>query len=135
MWEDISIKQIVWVNQRAQYLISSCIIRSLCLFPPAVPQVLDTLSDSASSTTANDLDLIFLKGIMESPVVSFLSAYSRVISDLNMLQSLKKKKKYIIPLHYIILLSSHQINTFMKYWFELKFILSQLFYSFTCILS
>lgn len=36
----------------------------------AVPQVLDTLSDSNSSTTANDLDLIFLKGIMESPVVS-----------------------------------------------------------------
>ncbi|XP_046894623.1 MAGUK p55 subfamily member 2a [Hypomesus transpacificus] len=35
---------------------------------PAVTQVLDTLSDSTSSTTANDLDLIFLKGIMESPV-------------------------------------------------------------------
>lgn len=30
--------------------------------------LLDTLSDSTSSTTANDLDLIFLKGIMESPV-------------------------------------------------------------------
>ncbi|XP_071374659.1 MAGUK p55 subfamily member 2-like isoform X2 [Centroberyx affinis] len=36
---------------------------------PAVPQVLDTMSDSTtSSTTANDLDLIYLKGIMESPV-------------------------------------------------------------------
>ncbi|XP_078140836.1 MAGUK p55 subfamily member 2a isoform X2 [Centroberyx gerrardi] len=35
---------------------------------PAVPQVLDTMSDSTtSSTTANDLDLIYLKGIMESP--------------------------------------------------------------------
>lgn len=32
--------------------------------------VLDTLSDSTGSTMANDLDLIFLKGIMESPVVS-----------------------------------------------------------------
>lgn len=32
--------------------------------------VLDTLSDSTGSTAANDLDLIFLKGIMESPVVS-----------------------------------------------------------------
>ncbi|XP_055049749.1 MAGUK p55 subfamily member 2a [Misgurnus anguillicaudatus] len=31
-------------------------------------QMLDTVSDSNSSTTANDLDLIFLKGIMESPV-------------------------------------------------------------------
>ncbi|KAJ8254577.1 hypothetical protein COCON_G00211890 [Conger conger] len=37
---------------------------------PAVQQVLDTLSDSTSSTTANDLDLIFLKGIMESPVAA-----------------------------------------------------------------
>ena len=35
-------------------------------------QALDTLSDSTSSTTANDLDLIFLKGIMESPVVRTL---------------------------------------------------------------
>lgn len=35
-----------------------------------VPQVSDTMSDStASSTTANDLDLIYLKGIMESPLV------------------------------------------------------------------
>uniref|UniRef100_A0A7N6C1T6 Membrane protein, palmitoylated 2a (MAGUK p55 subfamily member 2) n=1 Tax=Anabas testudineus TaxID=64144 RepID=A0A7N6C1T6_ANATE len=34
-----------------------------------VPQVSDTMSDStASSTTANDLDLIYLKGIMESPL-------------------------------------------------------------------
>uniref|UniRef100_A0A674N871 MAGUK p55 scaffold protein 2a n=1 Tax=Takifugu rubripes TaxID=31033 RepID=A0A674N871_TAKRU len=35
---------------------------------PFRPQVVDTMSDStASSTTANDLDLIYLKGIMESP--------------------------------------------------------------------
>nr|XP_015217727.1 PREDICTED: MAGUK p55 subfamily member 2 isoform X3 [Lepisosteus oculatus] len=34
----------------------------------AMHQGLDTLSDSPSSTTANDLDLIFLKGIMESPI-------------------------------------------------------------------
>uniref|UniRef100_A0AAX7VM57 MAGUK p55 scaffold protein 2a n=1 Tax=Astatotilapia calliptera TaxID=8154 RepID=A0AAX7VM57_ASTCA len=35
-----------------------------------MPQVLDAMSDStASSTTANDLDLIYLKGIMESPLV------------------------------------------------------------------
>ncbi|XP_033827467.1 MAGUK p55 subfamily member 2-like [Periophthalmus magnuspinnatus] len=33
------------------------------------PQVLDAMSDStASSTTANDLDLIYLKGIMENPL-------------------------------------------------------------------
>ncbi|XP_071202985.1 MAGUK p55 subfamily member 2-like isoform X1 [Salvelinus alpinus] len=34
----------------------------------AMQQVMDTLSNSTSSTMANDLDLIFLKGIMESPV-------------------------------------------------------------------
>ncbi|KAK2829715.1 hypothetical protein Q7C36_017705 [Tachysurus vachellii] len=34
---------------------------------PALSQV-DALSDSTSSATANDLDLIFLKGIMESPL-------------------------------------------------------------------
>ncbi|KAF7697763.1 MAGUK p55 subfamily member 2a [Silurus meridionalis] len=34
---------------------------------PALSQI-DALSDSTSSATANDLDLIFLKGIMESPV-------------------------------------------------------------------
>ncbi|XP_015259303.1 PREDICTED: MAGUK p55 subfamily member 2-like, partial [Cyprinodon variegatus] len=34
-----------------------------------VPQGLDTMSDSTtSSTIANDLDLIYLKGIMESPL-------------------------------------------------------------------
>ncbi|TSQ23966.1 MAGUK p55 subfamily member 2 [Bagarius yarrelli] len=37
------------------------------LYRTALSQV-DALSDSTSSATANDLDLIFLKGIMESPV-------------------------------------------------------------------
>ncbi|XP_041087620.1 MAGUK p55 subfamily member 2-like isoform X4 [Polyodon spathula] len=36
-------------------------------------QVLDTLSDTTNSTGANDLDLIFLKGIMESPIVRSLT--------------------------------------------------------------
>lgn len=47
-------------------------------------QALDTLSDSTSSTTANDLDLIFLKGIMESPVVRK-----------KMLMVMKHKMKYV----------------------------------------
>ncbi|CDQ95189.1 unnamed protein product, partial [Oncorhynchus mykiss] len=46
--------------------ICNCVSASLCIAVP--PQVLDTLSDSNSSTTANDLDLIFLKGIIDSPV-------------------------------------------------------------------
>lgn len=44
-----------------------CVCNCVCV---VVPQVLDAMSDSTtSSTTANDLDLIYLKGIMESPVV------------------------------------------------------------------
>uniref|UniRef100_A0AAY4AI78 MAGUK p55 subfamily member 2-like n=2 Tax=Denticeps clupeoides TaxID=299321 RepID=A0AAY4AI78_9TELE len=41
---------------------------SKCQLSSRSQPALDTLSDSTSSTTANDLDLIFLKGIMESPV-------------------------------------------------------------------
>ncbi|XP_044855527.1 MAGUK p55 subfamily member 2 isoform X2 [Mauremys mutica] len=36
--------------------------------PPAMQQVLDNLSDLPNSTGAADLDLIFLRGIMESPI-------------------------------------------------------------------
>ncbi|KAL0992701.1 hypothetical protein UPYG_G00097070 [Umbra pygmaea] len=43
-------------------------VASTGMEPAAPTQVLDTLSDSTSSTTANHLDLLFLKGIMESPV-------------------------------------------------------------------
>ncbi|XP_033911395.3 MAGUK p55 subfamily member 2b isoform X3 [Acipenser ruthenus] len=39
----------------------------------AMQQVMDTLSDTTNSTGANDLDLIFLKGIMESPIVRSLT--------------------------------------------------------------
>lgn len=46
----------------------------------AMHQALDTLSDSTSSTTANDLDLIFLKGIMESPVVRRALCIVRFVS-------------------------------------------------------
>uniref|UniRef100_A0A3P8Y3H8 Membrane protein, palmitoylated 2b (MAGUK p55 subfamily member 2) n=1 Tax=Esox lucius TaxID=8010 RepID=A0A3P8Y3H8_ESOLU len=51
----------------------------------AMHQVLDTLSDSTSSTMANDLDLIFLKGIMESPVAHENLEESRLeaVSDNN----------------------------------------------------
>uniref|UniRef100_A0A8D3CTF2 MAGUK p55 scaffold protein 2a n=1 Tax=Scophthalmus maximus TaxID=52904 RepID=A0A8D3CTF2_SCOMX len=46
-----------------------CVCVCVCVFA-TVPQVLDVMSDSTtSSTTANDLDLIYLKGIMESPLV------------------------------------------------------------------
>uniref|UniRef100_A0A3B3WXB3 Membrane protein, palmitoylated 2a (MAGUK p55 subfamily member 2) n=1 Tax=Poecilia mexicana TaxID=48701 RepID=A0A3B3WXB3_9TELE len=44
------------------------------------PQVLDAMSDSTtSSTIANDLDLIYLKGIMESPLVRHTLKYECLI--------------------------------------------------------
>uniref|UniRef100_A0A4W5R521 MAGUK p55 scaffold protein 2 n=1 Tax=Hucho hucho TaxID=62062 RepID=A0A4W5R521_9TELE len=56
------------------------------LSPSSMQQVLDTLSDSTSSTMANDLDLIFLKGIMESPVAQENLEESKLeaVSDNNM---------------------------------------------------
>lgn len=55
----------------------------LC-FPlrPAAPQVSEAMSDStASSTTANDLDLIYLKGIMENPLVRRRSSLFLSVCD------------------------------------------------------
>lgn len=51
----------------------------------AAPQVLDAMSDSTNtSTTANDLDLLYLKGIMESPVVRCTkSVRSRSMTSIN----------------------------------------------------
>uniref|UniRef100_A0A8C8IK88 MAGUK p55 scaffold protein 2a n=1 Tax=Oncorhynchus tshawytscha TaxID=74940 RepID=A0A8C8IK88_ONCTS len=45
-----------------------CFFVKLGVVTHSSESVLDTLSDSNSSTTANDLDLIFLKGIIDSPV-------------------------------------------------------------------
>lgn len=42
---------------------------SLCL-SPAMQQVLDNLGELPTSTGAKDIDLLFLRGIMESPTVS-----------------------------------------------------------------
>lgn len=43
-------------------------------FPPsAMQQVLDNLKDLPSGTGAKDIDLIFLRGIMESPIVRSLA--------------------------------------------------------------
>lgn len=66
--------------RKTNYFLSS----SVCL-SAAMHQALDTLSDSTSSTTANDLDLIFLKGIMESPVVRGNGNYKLRIFFVNFL--------------------------------------------------
>lgn len=45
---------------------------SLCV-RLAMQQVLDNLGELPSTTGAKDIDLIFLKGIMESPIVRSLA--------------------------------------------------------------
>lgn len=42
----------------------------MCL---AMQQVLDNLGDLPTTTGAKDIDLIFLKGVMESPIVRSLA--------------------------------------------------------------
>lgn len=44
-----------------------------CSFPPAMQQVLDNLGSLPNATGAAELDLIFLRGIMESPIVRSLA--------------------------------------------------------------
>lgn len=41
--------------------------------PPAMQQVLDNLGSLPNATGAAELDLIFLRGIMESPIVRSLA--------------------------------------------------------------
>ena len=41
--------------------------------PPAMQQVLDNLGSRPNATGAAELDLIFLRGIMESPIVRSLA--------------------------------------------------------------
>uniref|UniRef100_A0A8C0GB72 MAGUK p55 scaffold protein 2 n=1 Tax=Chelonoidis abingdonii TaxID=106734 RepID=A0A8C0GB72_CHEAB len=48
------------------------------LSPQAMQQVLDNLSDLPNSTGAADLDLIFLRGIMESPIVRSLAKETKL---------------------------------------------------------
>lgn len=44
-----------------------------CPFSPAMQQVLDNLGSLPNATGAAELDLIFLRGIMESPIVRSLA--------------------------------------------------------------
>lgn len=43
------------------------------VWPSAMQQVLDNLKELPPSTGAKDIDLIFLRGIMESPIVRSLA--------------------------------------------------------------
>lgn len=48
----------------------------------AMQQVLDNLKDLPSGTGAKDIDLIFLRGIMESPIVRSLAKVAHAPSTL-----------------------------------------------------
>lgn len=51
----------------------TCVCLTACPFPPAMQQVLDNLGSLPNATGAAELDLIFLRGIMESPIVRSLA--------------------------------------------------------------
>lgn len=59
------------------WVLVSCAQLYLCLtarpFSPAMQQVLDNLGSLPNATGAAELDLIFLRGIMESPIVRSLA--------------------------------------------------------------
>ncbi|XP_070082233.1 MAGUK p55 subfamily member 2 isoform X3 [Equus przewalskii] len=64
-------------------LVSCALLEPVCLttctFPPAMQQVLDNLGSLPNATGAAELDLIFLRGIMESPIVrSLAKAHERL---------------------------------------------------------
>ncbi|KAF7227702.1 protein PALS2 isoform X1 [Nothobranchius furzeri] len=50
----------------------------------AMQQVLDNLKDLPSSTGAKDIDLIFLRGIMESPIVRSLAQAHECLEDIKL---------------------------------------------------
>lgn len=70
IWEaNFTIVVVYYLLSLAHFILCVCVCAYMCGCVIG-PQVVDTMSDStASSTTANDLDLIYLKGIMESPAV------------------------------------------------------------------
>ncbi|XP_029444978.1 MAGUK p55 subfamily member 6 isoform X3 [Rhinatrema bivittatum] len=60
---------------------SSCNFPTLCLLVCAMQQVLDNLTDLPTSTGAEEIDLIFLKGIMENPIVRSLAKAHERLED------------------------------------------------------
>lgn len=50
-----------------------CLVLFVAFILAAMQQVLDNLTELPSSTGAEEIDLIFLKGIMENPIVKSLA--------------------------------------------------------------
>lgn len=63
-------------------------------------QILDNLKDLPSGTGAKEIDLIFLKGVMESPIVRSLAKVGPTLADTTPVYPglLMQGQKTLIPL-------------------------------------
>lgn len=71
-----SLKLILWCFPELLLLMEACFSQYLLfvyVLSAAMQQVLDNLTDLPTSTGAEEIDLIFLKGIMENPIVRSLA--------------------------------------------------------------
>lgn len=71
-----SLKLMLWCFPKLLLLIEACFGQYLLfvfVLSAAMQQVLDNLTDLPTSTGAEEIDLIFLKGIMENPIVRSLA--------------------------------------------------------------
>uniref|UniRef100_A0A5S6JVI3 Forkhead box protein C1 n=1 Tax=Xenopus tropicalis TaxID=8364 RepID=A0A5S6JVI3_XENTR len=57
------------------------VVNSVVFFVPAMQQVLDNLTDLPTSTGAEEIDIIFLKGLMEDPIVRSLAKAHERLED------------------------------------------------------
>lgn len=71
-----SLKLMLWCFPELLLLMEACFGQYLLfvfVLSAAMQQVLDNLTDLPTSTGAEEIDLIFLKGIMENPIVRSLA--------------------------------------------------------------
>lgn len=71
-----SLKLILWCFPELLWFMEACFGQYLLfvfVLSAAMQQVLDNLTDLPTSTGAEEIDLIFLKGIMENPIVRSLA--------------------------------------------------------------
>lgn len=62
-----------WLTHLISLRLCLSVAPSMSLDRPAMQQVLDNLGEPPTSTGAKDIDLLFLRGIMESPTVRTLA--------------------------------------------------------------
>uniref|UniRef100_A0AAR2JDV1 Membrane protein, palmitoylated 6a (MAGUK p55 subfamily member 6) n=2 Tax=Pygocentrus nattereri TaxID=42514 RepID=A0AAR2JDV1_PYGNA len=80
-------------NIMVEYIVSLSLKTVLSL--PAMQQVLDNLKELPPSTGAKDIDLIFLRGIMESPIVRSLAKAHERLEDVK-LEAVRKNNVELV---------------------------------------